>query len=326
MGLIALGLLAAPAAAGPDGYEQKQGKAALHLSGGKLENDVPVVALSDHLRLTLSVEGGPNLEVEKLSAVTASKFWEVRRSEEPQTTPLPGGGRRWEQAFILEPMKNGELVLQVAPLRYREEQGEEAWKTVTWKPVTVRVTTEVASADLKEIRDITGPEPVPPPPSLFGVLRWVGLGIIGVALLLGGWELRRRFVAPRPEQAPHEWASRELDRIEAMALPQAGHAERFHTLVSDTIRRYIELRFDLHAPRQTTAEFLEATKQSPQLTSAQQGLLRDFLERCDLAKFARAEYSVPECQAALGMARTFVDQTAPAKASPEPVARLAQSR
>jgi hypothetical protein len=182
----------------------------------------------------------------------------------------------------------------------------------------VRVTTEVASADVKEIRDITGPEPVPPAPSLLGVLRWVGLGVLCVALLLGGWEVRRRFAPPRPEQAPHEWATRELDRIEALALPQSGHAERFHILVSDTVRRYIELRFDLHAPSQTTAEFLEATKNAPQLTPAQQSLLRDFLERCDLAKFARAEYSVPECASALAMARTFVHETARAQVLPEP--------
>ncbi|HMF12209.1 MAG TPA: hypothetical protein VKE94_07880, partial [Gemmataceae bacterium] len=89
-------------------------------------------------------------------------------------------------------------------------------------------------------------------------------------------------------------------------------------LVSDTIRRYLELRFRLRAPRQTTAEFLEAMRQSPNLNADQRTLLRDFLERCDLAKFARAEYSVEECKATAAMARSFVDQTKPAP--PPPVA------
>ncbi len=89
---------------------------------------------------------------------------------------------------------------------------------------------------------------------------------------------------------------------------------RFHTELSDVVRRYLELRFQLRAPRQTTAEFLESMRDAPQLTGEQQALLRDLLERCDLAKFARAAAPPEECQAAAAMARTFVQQTAaPAK-------------
>src|SRR5262249_36005948 len=118
-------------------------------------------------------------------------------------------------------------------------------------------------------------------------------------------------------------AIRELSRLESMGLPQHGQAERFHTLLSDTVRRYLELRFQLRAPRQTTAEFLDAMRNSPQLDSGQRNLLRDFLERCDLAKFARAEYSTDECRNTADMARLFVDQTKPA---PVPAADASAQR
>jgi hypothetical protein len=76
------------------------------------------------------------------------------------------------------------------------------------------------------------------------------------------------------------------------------------------MRRYLELRFRLPASHQTTPEFLTTLSGANLLDPAQQRILRDFLERCDLAKFARAGYSPLECQAAARMARDLVEQTA----------------
>jgi hypothetical protein len=52
-------------------------------------------------------------------------------------------------------------------------------------------------------------------------------------------------------------------------------------------------------------------RRSPQLTPPQQGLLREFLERCDMAKFARAAPPPDECRAVAAMARSFVQETTP---------------
>jgi hypothetical protein len=269
--------------------------------------------LSCLLTLTVSIRGGDNLEVKNPDPLIASKNWKVRATGEPRFTDLPGGGKRWEQTFQVEVTDKGDQPLLVSPLQYREATDTGEWKSVTWKPIPVRVISTVATADLKEMRDITPPEEPPPPRSWQPVFLWSGLALVGVGLLLGGWQLKRRFTSPAAPLPPHEWAARELERLQAQALPEAGQAERYHTLLSDLVRRYLELRFDLHAPRQTTAEFLQSMRQAPQLTAAQQALLRDFLERCDLAKFARVDYSVRECQAAADTARAFVEQTTPVK-------------
>lgn len=163
--------------------------------------------------------------------------------------------------------------------------------------------------DPSQARDITDIEELPPPAS-YRWLLWAGVGIAALGLLLGAWELRRRHVGPAPPLEPGRWAMQELARIDALGLPEAGEAERYHTLLSDVVRRFIEARYHLRAPQQTTVEFLEAMRQAPQLTSEQQGLLRDFLERSDLAKFARAEFSPQDCRASAQMARAFVEQSA----------------
>ncbi|HZT79452.1 MAG TPA: hypothetical protein VFA26_04500, partial [Gemmataceae bacterium] len=213
----------------------------------------------------------------------------------------------------LEPRDRGDQPLALAPLRYRTGPDGE-WATVNWQPVPARVTTEVVAVDPKEIRPITPPEEVPPARSWPGWLIWAGVALAGLGLLAGGWELRRRLAGGAASPPPEKWAARELDRVAALPLNNEDEVARFHTELSDVVRRYLELRFQLRAPRQTTAEFLESMRDAPQLTGEQQALLRDLLERCDLAKFARAAAPPEECQAAAAMARTFVQQTAaPAK-------------
>src|SRR5262245_14839239 len=159
------------------------------------------------------------------------------------------------------------------------------------------------------MRPITGPEQVPPAHSWREPLVIVELSLVLLVLVLILLEVLRRKFHRRTVLTPAAWALRELDRLSTLDLTTANEAERFPTLLSDVIRRYLELRFHLRAPRQTTAEFLAAMQEAPQLTADQQALLRTFLERCDLAKFARALLSPSECRALAEQARGFVEQS-----------------
>jgi hypothetical protein len=317
---ICIGLISTAFALTAEGQaqiEQKQGPATLLIEGEKIEDGRVELRLSSLLTVTISVEGPSTMEVEqaKPNDLTQSKFWTVRNADEALTVDLPDDKIRWRRTYTLDPQNKGDLSLLVAPLRFRSKSGKGEWQTATWKEVVIRVTTTVQQVDPSQLRDITGPEPMPETKSPWiPVLRWSGAALVTLAVVLLFLEWRRRLAKTAPELLPHEWAVRELARLENMGLPQHGQAERFHTLASDTIRRYLELRFQLRAPRQTTAEFLEAMREAPQLDAGQRILLRDFLERCDLAKFARAEYSVEECKGTADMARTFVDQTKPAPA------------
>jgi hypothetical protein len=199
-------------------------------------------------------------------------------------------------------------------VRFRETAEGDAWEEVSWKSVLVRVTTMVKEADPRSARDITGIEAVPLPEPGRGWLLPLALGAAGLAALLGGWFAVRRRAGRIPAMEPDVWALGELARVEALA--DAVAAERYHTLLSDVIRRYIEMRFGLRAPRQTTAEFLEAARQASPLTPSDQQMLRDFLERCDLAKFAQARPSPQACREVTALARAFIEQTRGAVTAP----------
>jgi hypothetical protein len=304
------GALRAQPAEEPAPFVQVKGNARATVEGGRFVKGAVELPLAAMLRVTLSAEGESALEVAPVSTATTGEGWNIHLpAADPRRTLLGAGRVRWQQTFLLDPVKPGELGLHVPPLRFREAPGAD-WRTVPWDDIPVRVTTDVAGADLKDLREIPPPERPPEPP------RWpwwpfgAGALILAVMLAPGLWLLlRRKPEAPAPV-APQAWAAAELERLEALDLPARGEINRYHTLLSDVVRRYLELRFQLHAPQQTTAEFLRAMQSAPQLGPAQRELLREFLGRCDLAKFAGFIASAPECQELAAMARAVVTETA----------------
>jgi hypothetical protein len=131
--------------------------------------------------------------------------------------------------------------------------------------------------------------------------------LVLAALLLLARELRRR----RPVVPPSadEWARQALDDIARLGLPAAGEIERFHTLVCDVLRQYLERRFELPVSRQTTVEFLERMHELPALTEAQRKVLQDLMRHFDLAKFAQARVTPAQCDDLLAAARRLIDET-----------------
>ena len=87
-----------------------------------------------------------------------------------------------------------------------------------------------------------------------------------------------------------------------------GFKKRFEKL-SGCLRQYIENRFQLRAPEQTTEEFLEQLKTSDALKLEHKQELQKFLEHCDLVKFARYQPSNEQINESLTMAEAFVDKT-----------------
>jgi hypothetical protein len=258
------------------------------------------------------VEGGPALEVQPIQAITTSPDWQARPESPAEQRTLAAGHLIWQQKFRLSPLKPGDLSLALVPLRFRTTSDSDHWEEVAWRPIPVHVSTEVYRAEVGELRDITPPEELPPAPSRGVPFSWVVLAIVLLLLVLNGWVLYRR---RRQESAvpPSQWALRELQRIHLPADSTERALEEFYTRLSDVLRRYLELRYRLPAPEQTTAEFLEAMRRSLLLQPEQQAVLRNFLEQCDLVKFARAQPSADECHKAAEIARAFVEQTAAAE-------------
>ncbi len=146
---------------------------------------------------------------------------------------------------------------------------------------------------------------------------WLALAVVVLAAAaVTAYLLWRRKVAhppPIPIVPPHVRARRKLTE----ALAMISQPRPFCILVSDTVRLYLEERFDFRAPERTTEEFLHELKATDLLLPDQKLSLGGFLSVCDMVKFARYEPGPPELQSLYDSAMRLVDETEP---QPEPAA------
>ena len=85
--------------------------------------------------------------------------------------------------------------------------------------------------------------------------------------------------------------------------------DRFYVEVSSIVRRYIDRQFGLHAPEQTSEEFLSLAEISRAFDSDNQRTLERFLQACDAVKFAKAKSAPEDTHYIIETARGFVRAT-----------------
>jgi hypothetical protein len=155
-----------------------------------------------------------------------------------------------------------------------------------------------------DIRDIRGPKAYLPPwliPAIAGALILSALAAYAI------WRWARRRRAPKIPQ-PFEIALERLEELRALMHPAS--VREFSIAISDVIRRYIEEAFLVIATQRTTEEFLHdlLTSAHPSLAPHRK-LLAEFLNRCDLAKFAGMSFSQRDLESLHQSARSFVLST-----------------
>lgn len=151
--------------------------------------------------------------------------------------------------------------------------------------------------------------------SAFLMLGLVALAAVAVALLALFWRRRAQRPALVRETPPHERALQALAELRARGWIGTEHVEPFYVELSAIVRRYLEDRFRLRAPEQTTEEFIRAATTSRLLSVEHQQLVVAFLLQSDLVKFARHHPAAADMEAALVAAEQLVRETAPLPAA-----------
>src|SRR5215471_9249598 len=165
-------------------------------------------------------------------------------------------------------------------------------------------------AGQEDIRDIRPPihiaAPFPWLPWTVGALSVLAVGVVS-------WKLLRR---TRRKHA-YEIALERLDIMRAFMCED--DTEPFCLAVSDIVREFIEEVLPARAMHRTTNEFLHDISLSDLQLAPHRDTLENFLQHCDLAKFARWSLSIPQMEAMLSSAKDFVidlGKPKPEKASP----------
>ena len=163
---------------------------------------------------------------------------------------------------------------------------------------------------MNDIRDVKPPVNLPD----FWWLLWLLPVLIAVA---AGIYLFLRYkklsqapstpqVAPLP---PWEQAYQQLEALRQENLLDKGLFKDFFTRVADIARHYMENRFNIHAPHMTTEEFLYYLGISGHLNETQKTALKEFLNSCDMVKFAKYAPTIKEAQVNFDLAKELIDET-----------------
>jgi len=173
------------------------------------------------------------------------------------------------------------------------------------------------AGDVADLRPPKPPVELPDPYFWWYVAGGTVLVFAVAALVWWWWRRRTAVVSIVPVVPPHVRAKQRL----AEALQLISDANAFCTEVSLAARCYLEERFNLRAPERTTEEFLVELRASQHLTHEQKESLGQFLESCDLVKFARFEPNEAILRQLHDSALRLVDETQFLEASPSsPVA------
>lgn len=215
--------------------------------------------------------------------------------------------------YTLEPFLAGEYKLPPLKVQFWKS-GEQDKHDAETEEVSVTVTS-VLPKDEKQpaLREALTPVGLP------RSYRWLLYTIpaaLAVLLVAGLAALLRRRrgktrIALEKIIPPHQRALDDLEALLAAKLAEQGEYKEFYIRLSNILRHYIEGRFGLRAPERTTEEFLTELGVSNVFAGNHKLLLRDFLNHCDLVKFAKLEPGYQETQEAAESCRRFVLDTIP---------------
>jgi hypothetical protein len=150
-------------------------------------------------------------------------------------------------------------------------------------------------------------------------VAWIAAGVLVAIAGYAGWRRLRRPPPPRRLEL-FEIALQRLEDIRSLMHPST--VREFSIAISDIVRQYIEVQFMVTATHRTTEEFLrDLLESSNAALAAHRSLLAEFLNQCDLAKFAGVSLSRQILESLHRSARSFVTESS----KPPPAAQTRES-
>ncbi|HKQ98956.1 MAG TPA: hypothetical protein VJV75_13860, partial [Candidatus Polarisedimenticolia bacterium] len=284
--------------------------------------------VGDPVRLTFRIRRPADAAVVTFDADRSLDAMTLLDQQEAAPKTLPDGRVEETRVVTLAAYETGSKSLAPVRVVYRTADGKEG--SVATAPVAVEVGSVLTAgqtnpADIK--KPITLPERA--------LWPWVLAGALVLAALLGYWlwrRSRRRPVEPEapvipvvPPRPAHEIAFAELERLLASGLLERGEVKKFYIELAEILRRYLGARFGIDTFDRTTWEILEELRRvrPPENVTT---MAREFLDACDLVKFARHHPDQEETRRTVERAYRLIDETRAIAPAREPIAAAGGAR
>ena len=214
--------------------------------------------------------------------------------------------------YRLEPFLSGTHEIPSFLFRFADADDPNSNYQLETDPIKIEVTSLLGEErENLTIADIDDVVEMPRPPWPWWVWLIIASALTAALALIAFWlwSRSRPAKAVRIYKSAHEIAYERLRRLVDQQLVENQRVKEFYEHISTILRHYIEDRFDLRAPEQTTEEFLSDLKRSQALAPADKESLEHFLAHCDLVKFAKHHPEQHQIQDTFDLAKAFVEKT-----------------
>lgn len=270
--------------------------------------DKQTITIGDRITYTVKIASDTALVVDSLTVGTNLGSFEVK-DYKPRQSSVKSGTRTTTESFEITTFTTGDYTIPPVTIRYRTPSGEV--KSISTDPLPIKVNSLLSGEQGEDIKPL---KPQKVFPREFPTL-WIIAGTVVVAgAILFLWLYRR---ARRPinlstavadTRLPWEIALEELAKLRESDLLACGDYKLFYLELSDIFRRYLERRYGIYALERTTIEIIMEFRQLA-LAKEEEKVIHDFLEGCDLVKFAKFIPTAEDIERDYLTAKEFVIQT-----------------
>lgn len=284
----------------------ERGPITVHLDIDKTE-----LTIADRLNLTLTALIDEDYEVKLPGFGEKLEQFGIKDYHTSQPELTENNRTRISRSYVLEPFLSGEYTIPAMKISFQKKNTADApLHEIETEALTVHVSSLLPeNFEKMTLHDIRPPRSLPRSNTIWFwagglLLFFLGSGITGF-LIIRKKNLGKDRTMIRKIPA-HEQAFGELQALVAEDLVEKGKIKEFYQKISDILRRYIENRFNLRAPEQTTEEFLSQIRTKNDFDDAHKTLLKNFLTHCDLVKFARHQPETEDIQKTFDSCKAFI--------------------
>ena len=277
--------------------------------------DTTNILIGDSLWLTLTASAGQGETVRFPDLADNLGKFELLSSALPERLQADDGSTLQRRRFKVTTYDTGRQ--SIPHLKFVAMGRDGSVDTLYTPEITVQVTSLLSDTTETEVRPLKAL--IPAPKLWHRLALWAAAILLLVVLpLVYAW---RRYLARRaarlleaaapvvPLRPAHLVALDELDRIKSLGLIEKGEVKLFHELISTAIRNYIAAGFGIDALEMTTWEVLFALGNKLPVKDRLYDSYRDFLEACDLVKFAKYKPPLVEINSVFNLAYDLVEKT-----------------
>ncbi|MBD3271112.1 MAG: hypothetical protein GF384_01075 [Elusimicrobia bacterium] len=245
------------------------------------------ITIGDVFTLSIEVFTEPGVELQDFDPAQQLSAFEIK--DFSTQGPKRKSGKDYRHyTYQLSTFLSGTYTIEPFVVSYTTPQGttdtiESSPLTVTVKPVTPK------EGEGDDIRDIKKIQRLPVNPWVItGIILFIGLCVAGWALYyIRKKRLAQSLVKAYEQTLPaHTIALNRLQELIGLNLVQEGKIKEFYILLSEVIRQYLARRYGMQVMDKTTMELYKDLRESYE-TKKVSTQIKNFLDQCDLVKFAR---------------------------------------